>query len=268
MDRTTSSFSLLTTPSASPLPSKSEMDKLQSPVYLALVRNHLHPEMSSVSSIPFDMAPEDDDAMHDPQFDPSDKPPALLSVLCTWRALENVGCLVILTLAIFTLFAVYPMITGIRILLREDSPGALGLGGINSTGQVPALIGDYGLVDPSTPNEAYTHTSLETGEAWDLVFSDEFNVVGRSFYPGDDPFWQAEDLHYWSTENLEWSDPRRTTTVDGGYLRIELAKVGVDTLHPGLDYEGTYLTTWNKFCFTGGYVEAAVSLPGRSDVYG
>jgi len=32
-----------------------------------------------------------------------------------------------------------------------------------------------------------------------LVFSDEFNKEGRSFYPGDDPFWEAVDLHYWGT---------------------------------------------------------------------
>lgn len=28
------------------------------------------------------------------------------------------------------------------------------------------------------------------------------------------------------------------------------------------------LNTWNKFCFTGGYIEAAVSLPGKSNVQG
>lgn len=32
-----------------------------------------------------------------------------------------------------------------------------------------------------------------------LVFSDEFNEEGRSFYPGDDPYWEAVDLHYWGT---------------------------------------------------------------------
>ena len=35
-----------------------------------------------------------------------------------------------------------------------------------------------------------------------LVFSDEFNVDGRSFYPGDDPYWEAVDLHYWPTGDL------------------------------------------------------------------
>lgn len=32
-----------------------------------------------------------------------------------------------------------------------------------------------------------------------LVFSDEFNQDGRTFYPGDDPYWEAVDLHYWGT---------------------------------------------------------------------
>lgn len=38
----------------------------------------------------------------------------------------------------------------------------------------------------------------------ELVFSDEFEEEGRSFYPGDDPYWEAHDLHYWGTNNLEW----------------------------------------------------------------
>jgi hypothetical protein len=32
-----------------------------------------------------------------------------------------------------------------------------------------------------------------------LVWSDEFEVDGRSFYPGDDPYWEAVDLNYWQT---------------------------------------------------------------------
>lgn len=31
----------------------------------------------------------------------------------------------------------------------------------------------------------------------ELVFSDEFDVPGRTFWPGDDPYWEAADLHYW-----------------------------------------------------------------------
>lgn len=35
-----------------------------------------------------------------------------------------------------------------------------------------------------------------------------------------------------------------------------------------LDYIGGMVSTWNKFCFTGGYLEASVRLPGANDVQG
>ncbi|KAG6880328.1 hypothetical protein C0992_011077 [Termitomyces sp. T32_za158] len=68
-----------------------------------------------------------------------------------------------------------------------------------------------------------------------LVFSDEFYVDGRTFYPGDDPYWEAVDLHYW-----------------------------VCLL---LDHDAKYKLT-NKFCFTGGYIETSVQLPGANNVVG
>lgn len=33
-----------------------------------------------------------------------------------------------------------------------------------------------------------------------------------------------------------------------------------------LSYQSGMLTSWNKFCFTGGYIEVNVSLPGVNDV--
>lgn len=36
----------------------------------------------------------------------------------------------------------------------------------------------------------------------------------------------------------------------------------------GLDFTSGILTTWNKFCFTGGYIEAAVQLPGANNILG
>lgn len=53
----------------------------------------------------------------------------------------------------------------------------------SATGQIPN-IGPFQLIDRDTPESAYTHTSYETGETWDLVFSDEFNTPGRTFWPG------------------------------------------------------------------------------------
>ena len=62
--------------------------------------------------------------------------------------------------------------------------------------QIPD-IGNFGLIDHDTPQEAYKIQDWRNGKTWQLVFSDEFNTDGRTFYPGDDPFWEAVDLHYW-----------------------------------------------------------------------
>lgn len=43
------------------------------------------------------------------------------------------------------------------------------------------------------------------GEKQVLVFSDEFNTDGRSFYDGDDPYFQAVDIWYGATMDLEVS---------------------------------------------------------------
>lgn len=86
--------------------------------------------------------------------------------------------------------------------------------------------------------------------------------------------WQA-------TGNLEWYDPQAVTTRDGA-LVITLSQKQTH----GMNYEGGMLTSWcvimtltvkrgstdntfrNKFCFTGGYIEASVTLPGQNNVLG
>ena len=82
--------------------------------------------------------------------------------------------------------------------VRASTNGAFGLGGTNSTGQIPEFINHFGLIDRDTPQEVYTTTSWADGKTqMHLVFSDEFDTDGRTFYPGDDPYWEAVDLHYW-----------------------------------------------------------------------
>ena len=66
----------------------------------------------------------------------------------------------------------------------------------NATGQIPD-IGNFGLIDKDTPVDLYSMPSYKDGREMVLVFSDEFNRDGRTFYPGDDPYWEAVDLHYW-----------------------------------------------------------------------
>src|ERR1700729_4630772 len=91
---------------------------------------------------------------------------------------------------------------------RPSDQGGFGPGGTNGTGQVAKMPGNFAPIDLDTPQDAYTKASyMNPDDQWDLVFSDEFNTDGRSFYPGDDPYWESGDLHYWPTGDLEWYDP-------------------------------------------------------------
>ncbi|KAH9898330.1 glycoside hydrolase family 16 protein [Cubamyces lactineus] len=205
--------------------------------------------------------PEPDDGLHNP--DPArDRKVDKGGHIFSGRGLVNLGCLLILFCGMLALFAGYP----IAVYFTKSKPSNLGgfnLGGINATGQVPHIPGNFGLIDAATPDEARTKADWVSGHTWQLVFSDEFNTDGRTFYPGDDPYWEAVNLHYWQTDNKEWYDPRAITTRNGS-LEITLSK---EPNH-GLDYTGGMMSTWNKFCFTGGLVEAKVMLPGFNNVHG
>ena len=108
-----------------------------------------------------------------------------------------------------------------------------------------------------------TKKSSVDGSEMQLIFSDEFNTDGRTFYPDDDPYWEAVDLHYWATNNMEWYDPAALTTKDGA-LQVTLSQKDTH----GLNYQGGMMSTWNKFCFTGGLIEVSVRLPGVNDIQG
>jgi beta-glucanase (GH16 family) len=78
-----------------------------------------------------------------------------------------------------------------------------------------------------------------------LVFSDEFNVEGRSFYPGDDPYWAGVDLHYWQTNNLEWYDPKQITTKNGS-VEFKLERAQDRKSNHDMEYSGGMMATWNR----------------------
>lgn len=138
------------------------------------------------------------------------------------------------------------------------------------------------LVDKDTPPEFLTRTGFD-GQQYDLVFSDEFNTEGRTFYPGqcslryivlhtylgsgDDPYWTAVDLWYGVTADLEWYDPGQVTTRNGALvIRIDEGPgpgSGSGGSH-NLTYRSGMLQSWNQFCFTGGYIEVSVTFPGPS----
>ncbi|PAV24064.1 beta-glucan synthesis-associated [Pyrrhoderma noxium] len=201
---------------------------------------------------------EDDDSLHapDPRTMKRGQP-----IEFSRRGIENLGCLALLLIALVGLFAGYPLISYFT-KPHLSRLGGFNIGGTNASGQI-ADIGNYGLIDKDTPQEVYTKTGWEDGSEMELVFSDEFNVEGRTFYPGDDPYWEASDLWYGVTADLEWYDPSAITTKDG-YLQITMSKKDTHELQ----YQSGQMTSWNKFCFTGGYIEVNVSLPGFSDVSG
>lgn len=78
------------------------------------------------------------------------------------------------------------------------------------------MPGNFGLIDRDTPLDAYTKKSyMYPDQELILVFSDEFNEDGRSFYPGDDPYWEAVDLHYWGTVSYRTFFPFHASELTG-----------------------------------------------------
>ena len=58
----------------------------------------------------------------------------------------------------------------------------------NSTGQIEWTKPNRTLIDADTPKHVYTRKGFGTDDReYQLVFSDEFEVEGRTFWPGDDP---------------------------------------------------------------------------------
>ncbi|KAI1791121.1 beta-glucan synthesis-associated protein [Ganoderma leucocontextum] len=235
-----------------------------SPSSLLFMDDVSHPSISEKYALPIDLSvfdgPEEDDSLHDPDSRKAQGKDS--GHVFSMRGFTNLGCLVLLVASIFALFTGYPIATYLTKATQSYS-GGFNLGGINASGQLPDIPGLRGPIDRDTPQEVRTKVDYVTGQTWQLVFSDEFNVEDRTFYPGDDPYWEAADLHYWATNNKEWYDPNAITTRNGS-LEIEFSA----RPNHNLNYTGGMMSTWNKFCFTGGLVEARVMLPGYNNVAG
>ncbi|OMH79869.1 putative beta-glucan synthesis-associated protein [Zancudomyces culisetae] len=133
----------------------------------------------------------------------------------------------------------------------------------NTTSLGQPLVPEVLPVDIDTPSHVKSFTS-SVGETWKLVFSDEFNRDGRSFFPGHDKVWEAQELWYWATENLEYLDPEQITTKNGSLV----VRLDNEATKPGLNYTSGMITSWNKLCFQGGYLEVNVSFPSPGDAVG
>lgn len=111
------------------------------------------------------------------------------------------------------------------------------------------------LVDPDTPDDALYKTN-NYNETWKLVFSDEFNAEGRTFYTDDDQFFEAVNIWYGATQDLEWYDPDAVTTANGTLV------VTLDAYkNHNMYYRSGMVQSWNKFCFTQGMIVISAQLP-------
>lgn len=182
------------------------------------------------------------------------------------RGILNVGALILLAAGLVTIFGALPIISFYRAHHAKQqlvvNSGGFNLGGINASGQVPVLHNFVTLIDPTTPQNVMSRRGFD-GAQYNLVFSDEFTTDGRTFWPGDDPYWEAVDIHYWPTGDLEWYDPDAVTTTNGK-LNITITKQRIHNL----DYRSGMISSWNKLCFTGGYIEVSISLPGTPRISG
>ena len=190
---------------------------------------------------------DEDDSLHG--LESVDKPISLLNP----RSVSNIGVLVLLIGCLLSLFIVLPVVTYVQnathsIFVDETSA--------NTINTPQGALHVTSLIDPDTPVAAKTRVGFD-GQTYNLVFSDEFNLDNRTFYPGDDPFWEAADLWYLQTGDIEWYDPRQLYTADGS-LHVRLENVPSN----GMSYRSGMLQSWNKFCFTSGYIEVAITLPG------
>lgn len=128
-------------------------------------------------------------------------------------------------------------------------------------------------IDPCTPKDQYTkdipngNHSIYTGTntTYRLIFSDEFNVSNRIFESGYDSKWTAIDHRDVTNMGQHYFLPQ-AVQVDKGNLVITSSKP--KKRYKGARYVSGSVQTWNKFCFTGGFVEVRAILPGKWGIPG
>jgi hypothetical protein len=177
---------LLGTPRLSPNPSSrpsspTPLNTVQTPIY-----HTIGDEDPYTTDLKKDLADKD--------FDTTFRQHITLSL----GGLLNTGAILLILLAIIGVFAGLPIGLEVTKSKQEQQAAEEKNNNWNSsvppTTTVPLTPGGQPVIDPDTPLNARTKTSMN-GETWKLVFSDEFNKPGRTFYPGDDPFWQVLKIH-------------------------------------------------------------------------
>ncbi|KAF9538294.1 hypothetical protein EC957_006942 [Mortierella hygrophila] len=230
--------------------------------------------------------------------------PSPFEGMCSCRGLINITSMLLILCGLILLILGYPIASSLRKdRLAAEAAAAEAASAANAAMSqvrfamdsqqqggvgIPGLVGPMsktatstvvktamrGMVDEDTPQEKRT-TVAKDGGLWDLVFSDEFNLDGRSFAPGQDPHWEAVDLPASTAMKTLENYSSDQVTTKNGQLEITLQR---DPAHPSPSgakfqkrdgssssawkYTSGMLQSWNKMCFQGGILEVAVSLPG------
>ncbi|KAI9778985.1 MAG: hypothetical protein M1839_007796 [Geoglossum umbratile] len=206
---------------------------------------------------------EPDDDMHNPSSsDDLDYKPKIKDLMNKESMLAIAGFLFMVT-GLLGIFVVLPILTFTGVA-DWAKPSGSSSASDRLTGEVFPIMKNIrkGLIDPDTPQAAMTRKGVD-GDTLHLVFSDEFNREGRTFYPGDDPYWTAPNIWYGATQDLEWYDPDAAIT-SGGTLNLRLDKFS----NHNLNFRSGMLNSWNQICFSGGALEVSVSLAGPAGTPG
>jgi beta-glucanase (GH16 family) len=213
---------------------------------------------------------EEDDRIHMPADDDDETFKTKWSDLFGRRQIVNTIGGIVFVLGVLSLFIALPVLSfGTHYLYPTDKgsfdPNDFGPAWAHVNNRTyPALKNiRRTLIDPATPMSARTRPSTFDTTELNLVFSDEFNEPGRTFYPEDDPYWHGADLWYGATQDFEWYDPDAITTANGT-LQLRLDSFP----NHGLQYRSGMLNSWNQMCFKGGIMEVSVSLAGPSGIPG
>ncbi|KAL1762328.1 beta-glucan synthesis-associated protein-domain-containing protein [Schizophyllum commune] len=227
-------YSYAPSPEAGNLRYSAAMSDRQFPTSEAPSSRRLVDRSSTVPSYQWDKEPEIDDALHDPRakLDPR-------FTLFSLRGWLNGLTLLILALGILMLFIGYPLYDAFGHHVTRIS--GYNLGGINGSGQIPDLAIPL-LIDKDTPTNVYTRTATNSSRSNGHSIREMIRTGKR---------WTS------TTGDLEWYDPQAITT-EGGRLKITMTEQETHNLN----FQSGMLQSWNKFCFTTGYIEAKVSLPG------
>lgn len=156
-------------------------------------------------------APDDaEDVLHRPD-EPGTKPVRMGGF--NVRGVCNIFVMVAILSILIGIFVLYPVVSHYDHAAQaalfsgtdsNNNPSNNG-GATNSTYSRTKDV----LIDPDTPSSAKSWTGIDQ-TTYELVFSDEFKMEGRSFGSNDDPFWQAVSLHDAKNNDLNYMDPGKS----------------------------------------------------------